>query len=236
MRWISAGYAAPAERAQLIALYAFRISILQVKHAVTEPGIAAIRYQWWREALQEVVDGKGVRAHPVAAFLYEANMGSRAHLARLEAAIDVEAEQFEDRQNANPLTIIDRQKAFEEQFSVCRLAVLSSDNDISASDHAALNDAEGVLTALQVMAPTRLGGSQPKSQRKDPVIPQEKRALIVPQITQVADATGDVLRTAPPAIAAPHAHLSLLKPLLEKRLTAIGARLRIFLSIATGRY
>jgi len=64
-RYLAALFAPEAERARLMALYAFNSEIARVREIVSEPVIGQMRLQWWRDALAEMREGK-VRAHPVA--------------------------------------------------------------------------------------------------------------------------------------------------------------------------
>lgn len=61
-RWLSSRYAPANERRSLITLYAFCYELARVRLVVTDPVMGAIRFQWWREALEELADGK-VREH-----------------------------------------------------------------------------------------------------------------------------------------------------------------------------
>ena len=64
-RWLSSRYAPRRERRALVALYAFNVELARVQVAVTEPTLGAIRFQWWREALDEIEAGSPVRKHDV---------------------------------------------------------------------------------------------------------------------------------------------------------------------------
>ncbi|MEM9583208.1 MAG: squalene/phytoene synthase family protein [Pseudomonadota bacterium] len=54
-------------------LYAFNVEVSRAPWVTQEPMIAEIRLQWWRDALEEIREGKVVRAHdvtkPLAAIL-----------------------------------------------------------------------------------------------------------------------------------------------------------------------
>jgi phytoene synthase len=57
---------APADaRADLFALYAFNAELARIADQVTEPGLGAIRLQWWREAIEQASSGE-TTGHPVA--------------------------------------------------------------------------------------------------------------------------------------------------------------------------
>ena len=64
-RWLSSRYAPESERRKLIALYAFVYELARVRTVVSEPGLGAIRFQWWRDALDEIGKGLAPRQHDV---------------------------------------------------------------------------------------------------------------------------------------------------------------------------
>lgn len=73
-RWLSSRYAGPQMRRRLLALYAFNWELARVRLAVSEPGLAAIRFQWWRDAIDEVMEGESVRAHETLQAMVEADL------------------------------------------------------------------------------------------------------------------------------------------------------------------
>ncbi len=64
-RFVTALFAAPERREALFALYAFNYEVARIREAVSEPLLGSIRLQWWREALQEINEGKPPRPHEV---------------------------------------------------------------------------------------------------------------------------------------------------------------------------
>ena len=66
-RFLTALFAPPARREALFALYAFNHELARAREAVSEPMLALIRLQWWRE----VVEGTAKR-HEVATPLSDA--------------------------------------------------------------------------------------------------------------------------------------------------------------------
>ncbi|MEM8920328.1 MAG: squalene/phytoene synthase family protein, partial [Pseudomonadota bacterium] len=78
-RWLSSRYAPAAYRRDLMALYAFNHE-LERALTVSEPTLARIRLQWWRDALEEMLGGQPVRRHDVALVL-AAVVGRRSGLA-----------------------------------------------------------------------------------------------------------------------------------------------------------
>jgi len=71
-RFVTALFAAPEHREALYALYAFNYEVARIRETVSEPILGSIRLQWWREAIEEINDGKPPRKHEVATPLAEA--------------------------------------------------------------------------------------------------------------------------------------------------------------------
>lgn len=90
-RWLSANYASPRERTRLFALYALHLEIERIPGIVSEAPLGEIRLQWWRDALDEVNEGKAPRAHPVVEAMLSCAPLAREARASLDAAIDSRA-------------------------------------------------------------------------------------------------------------------------------------------------
>jgi phytoene synthase len=67
-RWLASLFAPPELRPHIHALYAFSLEIARVHEIVSEPLLGEIRFQWWRDALEEAGEAK---ANPVAAALLD---------------------------------------------------------------------------------------------------------------------------------------------------------------------
>lgn len=67
----AAVFADKAGRERLALLYAFHYELAKVPELVSEPMIGQIRYQWWRDAIAEIYEGKPVRKHEIATPLGE---------------------------------------------------------------------------------------------------------------------------------------------------------------------
>jgi len=88
-RWLSSRFIAdPAQRADVVALYALDHELNHIAKAVREPLMAEIRLTWWREGLDEVFAGKSPRGHPVLQALANAIPRCRLAAAPFEAMID----------------------------------------------------------------------------------------------------------------------------------------------------
>ena len=88
-RWLSSRFIAePERRADVVALYAYDHELARAPKIASNPLLGEIRLTWWREALDEIFEGRPVRRHPTAQALAE--VVRRRDLARapLEAMID----------------------------------------------------------------------------------------------------------------------------------------------------
>ena len=92
--------AAPVEaRRVLFPLYAFNVEIARAPWVTEEPLIAEMRLQWWRDALEEISEGRPVRKHEVTTPLAETLQRSDAEA--LDEAVqsrrwDIYRDAFED--------------------------------------------------------------------------------------------------------------------------------------------
>ncbi len=87
-RWISSRYAPAPERRALIALYALAYELARVRLAVTEETLGLIRFQWWRDALNEMADGKPPREHDVCLAIFEEAAEERLKIGALLKLVD----------------------------------------------------------------------------------------------------------------------------------------------------
>ena len=99
-RWLSSRYAPKPERRALIALYAFAYELAKVRLVVTEPALGAIRFQWWREALEELERGETPRAHEVVGALSDMLAEDRYSTQALSQLVDRFEDAFEDADRA----------------------------------------------------------------------------------------------------------------------------------------
>jgi 15-cis-phytoene synthase len=63
---LATSFLEPEPRARVIALILFAHEIARARAVVSEPGLAAIRLQWWRDTLDQIYSGKIVRAEPTS--------------------------------------------------------------------------------------------------------------------------------------------------------------------------
>ena len=84
-----AAMTAPVEgRARLFPLYAFNLEVAKVPWVTSEPMLAEIRLQWWRDAVAEIYDGKAARRHEVVEPLAQAICAADLPRAPFDALVD----------------------------------------------------------------------------------------------------------------------------------------------------
>jgi len=88
-RWLSSRFISAAEaRADVVAVYAYDNELARAPRVASNSLLGEVRLTWWREALDEIFEGRPVRQHPAAQAL--ARAAARRGLKRepLEAMID----------------------------------------------------------------------------------------------------------------------------------------------------
>ena len=71
-------------REKLVALYAFNLELVKVRTIVSEQGLGAIRFQWWRDAVEEIANGKPPRKHDVVLAVTGAGLSEKTCLALID--------------------------------------------------------------------------------------------------------------------------------------------------------
>ena len=119
-RYLTALFVPVARREHVFALYAFNTEIARAREVVSEPALAAIRLQWWHEAIAEIYGGKKLRAQPIVEALgvaVRARLLSQGHFEQLiearEADLDpttpatlAKLEQYAERTAAPLLSLV----------------------------------------------------------------------------------------------------------------------------------
>ena len=86
-RSLAASFAPREARADLFALIAFNVELARIAEIVTEPGLGAIRLQWWREAIDRAAKGEAT-GHHVADAIGAAIRKGKLSRTRVAALID----------------------------------------------------------------------------------------------------------------------------------------------------
>jgi phytoene synthase len=100
-RWLSSRFIGdPGQRADVIAVYAYDHELARAPRVASNSLLGEIRLTWWREALDEIFEGREVRRHPTAQALAGAVRRNGLARAPLEAMIDGRYRELD----ATPLT------------------------------------------------------------------------------------------------------------------------------------
>ena len=86
-RTLAALFAPRAARDDLFALFAFNAELARIADQVTEPGLGAIRLQWWRDAIESAARGEAT-GQPVADAFGQARARRGLSRERIGALID----------------------------------------------------------------------------------------------------------------------------------------------------
>lgn len=217
-RWLASRYApAPLQR-RLIALYAFHTELRRIPSAVSEPPLGEIRLQWWRDALDEIRDGKPPRAHPVVEEIAAAGLAKAAFEAFLAEMIDA---------GARPL--------YGEPFADAQALEAWLAQADGGADAMAAMLAGGDSGLCETARRAGAGFSLAREGRAlAPAFAEASRARAI----DISRETAPALKSAPPEIAPALLHLSLTKSYArrEDRAFPLAKRMRLFTAMAFGRF
>jgi len=96
-KYLALHFAPKDKKEQLAALFNFHYQISQIPVEVSEPMIGMIKFQWWRDVLEEIRTGKPPRPHPVLLGLQYSNVNYES----LESIIDPYEKLLEDKTPPN---------------------------------------------------------------------------------------------------------------------------------------
>ncbi len=94
-RFLAALFAPEPARRGLLALLAFDHELARTRYVTSEPMLARIRLQWWREAVREAASTDKPRSQPVVESLGETMRGHGLAPEQLIALIDTREEEIE---------------------------------------------------------------------------------------------------------------------------------------------
>lgn len=123
-RWLASRFAAADVRSRLIAVYALNYELARVADAVTTPAAGDIRLAWWRDALDEIIGGVIVRAHPVLQALARAHAQTPFKRDALNELIEARMRELD----AQPFTTLAEREAYVSGTAggTARLAVVAA--------------------------------------------------------------------------------------------------------------
>ena len=125
----AAQLAAPDDRHALTVIYAFHAELAKVPELVSQPLLGQIRYQWWRDAVDEIYSDTEVRRHEVASPL--ARLVAERGVARfwLDRLIDGRERDLDPRPFADIAAARDYARATSGALVQLAVAVLGGEAD-----------------------------------------------------------------------------------------------------------
>ena len=95
-RWLASRFIGDIEvRSDVIALYGLNLELSRAAEVASQPLIGEMRLAWWREAVEEIFEGRTVRRHPIAQALTQAIRRRALPRAGLDALIDARLRDLE---------------------------------------------------------------------------------------------------------------------------------------------
>jgi len=119
----AARLADPDIRDQLFALYAFHMELAKVPELVSEPMMGKIRYQWWRDCLDEIYGDRLVRSHEVTTPLAEMVAQTRISRFLLDRIIDGRERDLDPRPFSSLENAVDYADATSGALAVAAVAI-----------------------------------------------------------------------------------------------------------------
>lgn len=131
-RMRAARLASPVLRDRLFALYAFHAELAKVPELVSEPMMGQIRYQWWRDCIDEIYSDRPVRVHEVSMPL--ADMVSQSGISRflLDRIIDGRARDLDPRPFADMAAATDYADATSGALARAATAICGGEGGLTA--------------------------------------------------------------------------------------------------------
>ena len=128
----AAQLASTDDRAALMVVYAFHAELAKVPELVSQPLLGNIRYQWWRDCVEEIYAGKPVRKHEVALPLADLVKVRSVSRFRLDQLIDGRERDLDPRPFADLDAARDYSRATSGALMRLAVAVLGGEADAGA--------------------------------------------------------------------------------------------------------
>ena len=153
-RYLTALFAPPDRREDLLALYAFNAEVARSRESVSEPMLGRIRLQWWREAIVECYEGEA-RRHEVVGPLAETIRRHGLSRTLLDALIDAREADMEPGPPESLAELVDYAEASSGGLTRLALEILGVRDD-AAQAAGGLVGTAWALTGLMRALPLQL--------------------------------------------------------------------------------
>lgn len=94
-RWLASRLAPPADRSNLIALYAFAHEVSKIPEIVSDRTLGAIRLHWWRDQIAALEAAREPEGHPAVLALRQLVRSGRVPFSEFERLIEARLTDFE---------------------------------------------------------------------------------------------------------------------------------------------
>ncbi|MET0545261.1 MAG: squalene/phytoene synthase family protein [Caulobacterales bacterium] len=233
-RTLAARLAPKLEADRLIGLYAFNYEIARVAETVSDATLGEIRLQWWREAIEEIRDGKKVRAHDAAESLERALKGRQYPFDLLLQLVDARERDLDEA----PFNSVDELAAYAEA-TAGKLALAAAHSQTAAPIATIVQS--GLLRAGQAWGLAGLAREQSLAKQFNarPRLPMTPSAdEIAAAARQAHKDARSMLRGAPAEILPAYAYAALVPSLTRsfsvQAASPLGMRWRILRAAITG--
>ncbi len=223
-RWLASRFIGDRQaRADVIALYAFNDELARIAPAVTNPLMGEIRLAWWREALDEIAEGRPVRRHPVAEALAEVAGRRRLDLELLQGMVAARGQDLDP----GPFPAAVDLYAYLDGTAGALMALAAGVLGATTSETTSAGRAWGVAGLARshwlAGAPSRLP-------------PDWTAADVAAAVDSLLQSSRDELRALPVAAFPASAYATLARSYARRRaLTDLGKRARLVWATAVGR-
>lgn len=223
-RWLATRFIEdPHRRADVIALYALNDELARIPSAVTQPMLGEIRFAWWREAIEDVFEGRMPRAHPVTLALSAAIRRRDLPRALLEGLIDARERDLDPAPFADEAETL----GYIDGTAGALAALAAKVLDPGADPHAV----RSVARAWGLAGLHRLEIATGQAR-----LPTAVTANLAGQVARAVKAARDELRTLSVAAFPAVAYVALAAPYARGRTPSdLMKRLRVTAAVATGR-
>jgi phytoene synthase len=155
-RFLASLCAPAARQPALWALLGFNYEIARVREVVSEPMLGQIRLQWWRDALDEIYDGKPPRRHEVAEPLAAAVLGCGLDRSLLDSMIAAREQDLAGEPPASLAALEAYLEATSSNLLRAQLAVLGAEADEAAQHVGIAWGLVGLIRALPYHAASKI--------------------------------------------------------------------------------
>ncbi|MDJ0611291.1 MAG: phytoene/squalene synthase family protein [Kiloniellales bacterium] len=149
-RYLASLLASAERREDLFALYAFNLEVAKTAEVVSEAPLGLIRFQWWRESLDEIYDGRP-RRHAVVEPLHRAVTRHGLTRGRFDALIDAREGDLDPDPPADLPELEAYVDATSANLSLLALEILGQSSDAAQEAGRAVGLAWGLLGLLRAV-------------------------------------------------------------------------------------